>query len=203
MNLLTEWVTQIILFLLLAMVIDLLMPNSSMKKYIKVVVGLVLILIFLQPLFRLFQMDIDTMMSKASAGFDTATEEEEMKNSIDLKKKEIQASQRAYILEEMAVQMKNEVEEGLEQKHDVEIADISFQFEEGEDLSFETLKGIHVLLRKHQTNVETEGSVEEVVIDIGEEPVKEDMPDSKPIKSFLFEAWGLEDQTITINWEEG
>ncbi len=203
MNLLTEWVTQIILFLLLAMVVDLLMPDSSMKKYIKVVVGLVLILIFLQPLFRLFQMDIETMMSNASAAFDTESREEDMKNSIDLKKKEIQASQRAYILEEMAVQMKNEVEERLKEKHDVEIADISFQFEEGEDLSFETLKGVHVVLRKHQMNDGPDGEVEEVVIDIGEEPVKEDMPDSEPIKSFLFEAWGLEDQTITIDWGEG
>ncbi|WP_053219248.1 stage III sporulation protein AF [Virgibacillus senegalensis] len=203
MNFLTEWVTQIILFLLLAMVVDLIMPNSSMKKYIKVVVGLILILIFLQPLFRLFQMDIDTMMAKASLGFNTESREAEMENSIDLKKKEIQASQRAYILEEMAVQMKNEVEERLEEKYEVGIADISFQFKEGSELSFETLEGVHVLLSKQKMAAGSEGDIKEVVIDIGEEQVQEEMPDTGPIKTFLFEAWELENQTITIDWREG
>ncbi|MEN2451142.1 stage III sporulation protein AF, partial [Bacillus sp. JR_15] len=33
MSFLTEWITSIILFILFAIVIDLLLPNSSMQKY--------------------------------------------------------------------------------------------------------------------------------------------------------------------------
>ncbi len=40
MDFLKEWVTNIILFILLATVIDMLLPNSSMQKYTKMVTGL-------------------------------------------------------------------------------------------------------------------------------------------------------------------
>nr|WP_281241725.1 stage III sporulation protein AF [Sediminibacillus albus] len=202
MSTLTEWVTQIIMFLLLAMLVDLLMPNSSMKKYIKVVVGLILILIFLQPLFHLFQMDIDTMMANALNGLETDVTEENMKNSIDLKKNEIQASQHAYILEEMAVQMKNEVEEGLEKEYGVVIADIAFQFVEGKEMSFESLQAVNVTLVEKGLQT-TEGEVEQVVIDVDDQPAEEELPDTGEISNFLFEQWELEKQTINIDWREG
>ncbi|MDI5788458.1 stage III sporulation protein AF [Bacillus licheniformis] len=35
MEFLTEWLTNIILFILMAIVIDMLLPNSSMTKYAK------------------------------------------------------------------------------------------------------------------------------------------------------------------------
>ena len=37
MEFLTEWLTNIILFILMAIVIDMLLPNSSMQKYAKMV----------------------------------------------------------------------------------------------------------------------------------------------------------------------
>ncbi|WP_245690188.1 stage III sporulation protein AF [Sediminibacillus albus] len=184
------------------MLVDLLMPNSSMKKYIKVVVGLILILIFLQPLFHLFQMDIDTMMANALNGLETDVTEENMKNSIDLKKNEIQASQHAYILEEMAVQMKNEVEEGLEKEYGVVIADIAFQFVEGKEMSFESLQAVNVTLVEKGLQT-TEGEVEQVVIDVDDQPAEEELPDTGEISNFLFEQWELEKQTINIDWREG
>ena len=45
-----------------------------------------------------------------------------MKNLIELKKKEIQASQHAYILEEMAVQLKKDVKEELMEQYGLEIS---------------------------------------------------------------------------------
>ncbi|MDV2687064.1 stage III sporulation protein AF, partial [Alkalihalophilus lindianensis] len=52
MDFLIEWVTNIILFILLATVIDMLLPNSSMQKYTKMVMGLLLIAIILTPIFK-------------------------------------------------------------------------------------------------------------------------------------------------------
>ncbi|MCY9430773.1 stage III sporulation protein AF, partial [Bacillus spizizenii] len=45
MSFLTEWLTTIVLFILFAIVIDMLLPSSSMQKYAKMVVSLLLIVV--------------------------------------------------------------------------------------------------------------------------------------------------------------
>ncbi|WP_338024216.1 stage III sporulation protein AF [Aquibacillus albus] len=199
-----DWITQIILFLLLAMIIELILPNSSLKKYINLVVGLVLILIFLQPIFQLFQVDIEDILDKATPALDTTLEEERMKNSIELKKNEIQAQQDAYILEEMAVQMKNEVKEGLRENYGISISNITYEFYEEMDISLDSLKTVQVTLRE-KAETQNVSAVEEVVIDVQKDEITDettsDMDDD--IKSYLREKWQLEDQTISLLWEGG
>ena len=58
MTFLMEWVAQIILFIILATIIDLLIPQSSFQKYIKLAIGLILILILLNPVFSVLNIDI-------------------------------------------------------------------------------------------------------------------------------------------------
>lgn len=53
MSFLTEWLTTIVLFILFAIVIDMLLPSSSMQKYAKMVVSLLLIVVMLTPIFKL------------------------------------------------------------------------------------------------------------------------------------------------------
>ncbi|WP_311202031.1 stage III sporulation protein AF [Aquibacillus koreensis] len=206
MDVLIDWVTQIILFLLLAMIIELLLPNSSMKKYINMVVGLLLILIFLQPLFHLFQVDVESLVDNTSPFFNTAIEDEEMKNSIELKKSEIQQVQAAYVVEEMAVQMKKQVEEGLSEQYGVAIKEISFELDKEEQaaITLESLKTIYVTLMK--VDEQKMGAVQEVVISVDDPDTSEELPpEIEDITSFLYESWQLEeeDQDISILWEGG
>lgn len=65
MDIVINWVTQIILFIVLATIIDLLIPTSSMNKYIKLVVGLILILILLKPIFYVLNIDMETALNKS------------------------------------------------------------------------------------------------------------------------------------------
>ncbi len=190
------------------MIIELLLPNSSMKKYINMVVGLLLILIFLQPLFQLFNVDIDDVMKEAMPILDTTSEEENMKNLIELKKSEIQASQAAYVVEEMAVQMEKQAEEGLREKYGVNIQDISLQFKEKDNIDLENLENIEIVLNQNQDQNQTEsqGTVEEVVIDIGEEQLNDENQSTqltKEVKNYLHDSWQLTNQQITILWEGG
>lgn len=85
MSYLIEWVTNIILFILLATVIDMLLPNSSMQKYTKMVTGLLLIAIILTPIFKLISKDFESTL--ASISFLETPGEKNMENSIELKKK--------------------------------------------------------------------------------------------------------------------
>ncbi|MRH43162.1 stage III sporulation protein AF [Aquibacillus halophilus] len=204
MDFIIDWITQIILFLLLAMVIELILPNSDMKKYINMVVGLLLILIFLQPLFQLFKVDVEDIITSAVPALDTTREEEMMKNSIELKKSEIQASQDAYVLEEMAVQMINQVKEGLSKEYDVAIIDITFQFEGVKQPEMENLEKINVMLGQSKSNQADDGAVEDIVIDLDKNEETEQLtPDTEKIKMYLSEQWQLDNQLITILWEGG
>lgn len=55
MEWLSLWLKNIILLVLLAAFLDLILPNTQLQKYVKVVMGLMILLTILTPVFSLFQ----------------------------------------------------------------------------------------------------------------------------------------------------
>ncbi|MEC1009638.1 stage III sporulation protein AF [Bacillus altitudinis] len=204
MSFLTEWITSIILFILFAIVIDLLLPNSSMQKYAKMVVSLLLIVVMLNPIFALFRADPDQIFSEIMKGKDQA-QSEEIKNQMNLEKKEIQASQRAYILKQMAVQLEKSAKEPLEKesyemKHVEVLAD-----EEHLDQNMEAdqfrIKAILVPLTGDA--VET---VAKVDIDLSrqkEESAGASAKEMARVKETLADVWNTRPEHIALNIEGG
>lgn len=90
MSFLTEWLTTIVLFILFAIVIDMLLPSSSMQKYAKMVVSLLLIVVMLTPIFKLFKTDPEVIFEYLTKN--GQSESADIKNQINSKKIEIQAS---------------------------------------------------------------------------------------------------------------
>src|SRR5690625_3760538 len=105
MELFIEWITQIIIFLLLASFVDFLLPDTNIKKYSKLVIGLILILIFLKPLFSLLTIDMKTSLEQSFIKIYDESEEESFEKMMKIEKEDIQASKDAYILEEMGRQL--------------------------------------------------------------------------------------------------
>lgn len=70
MSFLAGWVSNIIIFVLLATVIDMLLPNSALQKYAKMVIGLLLIAIIITPILGLFNMDFDDILTAATSEFE-------------------------------------------------------------------------------------------------------------------------------------
>ena len=64
MTLISNWVMQIIIFMLIGTIIELLLPNNSMKKYIHLVFGLLLLIILAKPILHLLQVDIVSEFQK-------------------------------------------------------------------------------------------------------------------------------------------
>lgn len=50
-----DWLKQLIVMVMIAGFIDLLLPTQSMQRYVKVVIGLFLLMMMLSPIFRLFE----------------------------------------------------------------------------------------------------------------------------------------------------
>lgn len=199
---LTNWITQIIIFILVATIIDLLIPNLSMGKYIKLVLGLILILILLSPIFSLFNLDFEQAVADTYRSiFDTGGEMEEVQDSIELQKSEIESTHDAYILEEMAVQLTSLTDEVLQTEYDARITDISFVFADEAEKTYEGLDEVIVYLEKSTTREGQIKPVEKIVINAEEDQELEEA--DEPIVELLRDRWELQDKKITVYWEGG
>lgn len=202
MDFLKEWITNIILFVLLATVIDMLLPNTNMQKYTKMVTGLLLIAIILSPVLKILSSDFEETLAKVTEI--QAPSEKNLENSIELQKKEIQASLHAYALEEVAVQLKKDVEEELMEQYGMEIASINLSVDENSSESFpNNLQGISVELR--------ESTAEEVVEVVKMVDVNTNSPLSSEseieqedkLASLLSEKWDVDKSAVEIFIEGG
>lgn len=205
MSLLIQWVSQIIVFIILATIIDLLVPAGTMKKYIKFVIGLVLILIFLQPIFHLFNFNIEKAISDSFVAImNDSSESGQIENLIEMQKNEIESSTSAYILEQMAVQLEDIAKTPLLDNYQARIQDIEFRFEEGASYTYEELKEVIVYLEEFEAGEGTVNAVEDVVIDTEkQEKSSRNDVDLEGMESLLRDIWELTDKNLTVIWEGG
>lgn len=200
MSFLTEWLTTIVLFILFAIVIDMLLPSSSMQKYAKMVVSLLLIVVMLTPIFKLFKTDPEVIFEYLTKN--GQSESADIKNQINSKKIEIQASQRAYILEEMAVQLKKKAEERF--SHDeYKVGRIKLTAGEKVD-SEEDIKTISVYMAS--SSEKTVQTVAPVHIDTDHAYVTKEaaeQKEAKQIQTQLADIWEIGSEKITVHMEGG
>src|SRR5699024_9116251 len=190
---------------IVAIMIDLMIPATTMKKYIKLVVGLILILIFLKPVFALFEMNIDQALENSfSKVMQEKSEQDTMENSIKMQKSEIEDGQRAYILEEMAVQLKDLAKKRLKEEEQAEILNIDFRFQSDAEPSYENLDEVIVYLGHIEEEEGAVDIVEDVEINT-KEPVADDddEQDVGRIKHVLHDVWDISEDKLTIEWEGG
>lgn len=202
MHAIISWVTTIIVFLLFTIVIDLLLPASSFQKYVKMVIGLILLLIMLSPLLSIFSLDVDRLLATVAEGGNE--QQETMKNELEQKKKEIQASQRAYILEQMAVQMKKQVAGELMEQYGLTVQQITLQTTERSSLpTADDIQTIEVVVgQQHEQSQQT---IQPVTIDVSK-PISTNEQDEawrKKLAQFFATKWGVHEEKIAVQMEGG
>lgn len=204
MEFIKEWITNIILFVLLATVIDMLLPNSNLQKYTKMVTGLLLIAVILTPIFKLISSDFEESMAKISVW--NNNESKNIENLIENKKTEIQSTQQAYILETMAVQLEKDAKEELMDQYGLTIAKIDFLMNEDDQQAFpENLEKVIVKLEQPNSAAEAVEVVEPVDISTSNPlPAKRaNENEYADIASLLSQKWDIREQTIEIEMVEG
>ncbi|NPC93261.1 stage III sporulation protein AF [Bacillus sp. WMMC1349] len=203
MGFLTEWLTNIILFILLATIIDMLLPNSSMKKYAKMVISLLLIVVILNPIFKLFRTDPDIIFEQLTKNGQVRPEK--IKSQLNSEKKEIQASQQAYILEQMADQLKNNAEELF--NHDKYVIDQVKLSAAGEVKSEkDVLEKIKVAVFMDSASQKTVQAISPVEIDTEESYQSKHEQNEKEIEKLkhqLADIWEISPDKITVHIEGG
>ncbi|MED3571687.1 stage III sporulation protein AF [Cytobacillus praedii] len=207
MDFIKEWITNIILFVLLATVIDMLLPNSNLQKYIKMVTGLLLIAIILTPILKLVSNDFEEVLASIPAL--EASGGKNLENSIEMQKKEIQAFQHAYILEEMDVQLKKDVEEELMEQYGLEIVNVDFLVDEYDQRAFpeklhENLQKVVVYLKHMDEVTDAVEVVKKVEINTEETlPSNQTNDETEKVASLIAQKLGVDENIIEISVEGG
>lgn len=206
MSLLTEWVTQIVVFIFIGSILDLIIPNQSMKRYVHIVVGLTLLLILIKPILFVFKEHIPSAINK----IETAIEKQDMSSlftekDLHIKKDEIHEQQDAYIWNEVSSQLIYEANMRLEEEGiAITVTDIQFEIENEADLTVENIDKLIVSLSQKKSADNKIESVEPIVI--GKEPKKDkkvNFPQEDKVKKELAHLWGIEPEKIEYIWEEG
>lgn len=161
-------------------------------------------MIFLQPVFYLFQIDIKQAIGSAfNAHFQKNGVGDSIGNLIELKKNEIESSQNAYILEQLAVQFTDLAKDELQEKYQAEIVDIQFEFVPETDYSYENLETVTVQVKEQEAGEGAVNAVNDVVININEPIEPKEKKETEGIEKLLQEVWQLGDKQLRIVWEGG
>lgn len=208
MDFLTDWITNILLFILLAVVVELLLPQTSLQKYVKMVIGLLLISIILNPIFKLFSSDLEDLLKNANVLFEKDVNTN-IENSIENQKIDIQADQNAYILEQTAVQLVEMTEKELMDTFNYQFRNVELIVDENyrsylqpEDV-MENLSSIQVSLQEAAEEKPVVKQVDEVRINLSEPYETEFKLDIEPIARFLADKWEVDKELLAISFERG
>ncbi|WP_054752908.1 stage III sporulation protein AF [Piscibacillus salipiscarius] len=138
------------IFIFLATIISLLIPSTKHDQAIRLVFGLVIFLLFLHPLTQLFNINpnqyVDSWESKVSEMMD-----EDLENEINSKKSEIQASQHAYILEQLQLEIRELVEKDLQEQFNLDLQTVEISLDDSnklEDVNVDQIKTIKFMSQK-------------------------------------------------------
>ncbi len=196
MGALTSFITNLIIYILLAVILDMLVPNSSFRKYTKLVIGLILVAILLAPVLNLFKADLPLAMEQTLAVIgrkDTG----QFDAKITDKKSEINQADRAYTLEQMAVQLKRDAEGELMATFQYQVTGIRVEMKDkSSELKAENIKSIAVQLRKSSKNHEIE-MVEPVDTSFHSDN-KVQTTKEVEISDWLTKRWALSKDVVTV-----
>lgn len=197
MEFFVQWISKIVLFLLLAMVADMVLPSGLMKKYARLVMSILLLLIFLGPIFQVIQLDPEQLMNAAERTLDQQVSETQLQESIETKKNEILAAQAAYKLEQVDQALEGKLAGPLLKEHGVQLSELDLVFK-GDTYEFDALDKLVLTISKQ----EQKGDVEEITISFSEQPEPVNKDDTAPIEKWVAEYLGMEQSQIEIRWEE-
>lgn len=209
MNYLGGWVSQLVLIVLFAVILELLLPARSFQKYVKFVIGLVLIVALMDPVIRLFQLDPVDLIR----GMKTNLGSGQIQSETAGQKKEIESAQTAYIQEQVAVQMKDLVKEELNDQYGLRIRDMALSAKQGGQGSL-LLQKVSVVLEKTGGAQNNPGSSAPVVRPVRDVSISVDkqVPGQGTgkgnaqigkVRSFLAGRWEINKNLISIQMEGG
>lgn len=220
MSYIGEWISHIVLLILLATFFDLILPSSSMKKYVKLVVGLMIIMLILSPVLQVLRFDYDQLYLSLEELLHSPQAEEQILDQ----QNEIDRLQREAILEEAAASWERELKLSLQQSFSIIVHQVQVMLTPiGEQVQVEQLfLQVEAIQEKNQGEVIKDNEdtavvvqpvivddVEPIRIDIGlnssemnedKEMNNEERKIHEEVLSYLEHEWNISVDKIYFSW---
>ncbi|MGU3470409.1 stage III sporulation protein AF [Paenibacillus sp. D51F] len=125
----SSWLKDVISVILLASIVDLLLPNKSMQRYARLVTGLIVLLVILTPLLKLAQGDIQGKLSESIKDWDREVQDSNVKmpslDDILRKAEQTSGRSRQQAAELARSQLESEVKAAVEQQTGFSVASVA------------------------------------------------------------------------------
>lgn len=199
---LSDWIRQIILILFIATFIDLLLPTSSLDRYVKMVMGLIIIMAILQPILQLV-LHGDSWKKFSGAFSETSSiPTYATLDEIQAESRQMKATQQQEILHRFQVSIQDGVNEQVSQKFHVKVVSAEVKVGYGQDQTPE-IKQISVVATKETSEFADQPiePVQDVDVDADNSASIEPRQDRKlqqVIKKYLANKWDLEDNQVVV-----
>ncbi|WP_340673809.1 stage III sporulation protein AF [Brevibacillus agri] len=218
MTWLTLWLKKIILLVLLAAFLDLILPNTTLQRYVKMVMGLILLLTIISPVFSLFSLSQDDLALR----LDRYQQELNKPASVEWKKMtdKLLGQQNEQMTAYVQAQVAAAVKAKIKADYGVEVADVAVVIEQKQQ-GEPTLSRMELVIGEVDSAPDQNGSQQvqpikpitpiapvEVTIGEAQEPkqevevaAREDNPLMSRMASDLAAQWGLSKEQVIIKDE--
>lgn len=208
MEWLSEWIKQIILIVLVATFVDLLLPNQSFDRYVKLVLGLLIIMAILTPILQLLNQDIDFTASRLLE-LEQPVATLDSLQTIHAKSKQLQAQQLQQIQQTWEQKMEQLLAEDLQQQFSLQNVKVKVKARIQEERTPQIL-AIEVQAEKgpqQQQKASQQPSsiqpVEAIEVEMGKKQAnkQQDHKLSEQIKKYIQQNWKIKEDQVDVTVE--
>ncbi len=161
MELFREWIVTIISIIIFVTFIEILLPNSNHRRYISVIIGLLIMFVILKPLLG-FVKD-GASLGEGILAASNQMEQQTLQNRVQQQ----QFSNNDMVLELYKQELKKQMSGRLEKQLGVLVHDIELDIEDKDQESFGSIKGIYIVLREDEDTVNNSSSgIQEINVNV-------------------------------------
>lgn len=180
---------QIITFIFIGVIAQMIIPTNAYKKYVQMTIGLLMLFILTKPIMLFLQMDMTRELEQINHTlFDNISSSTTSFENIAL-----EDERDAYIWKEVKNSMKQEANDQLRETN-AEVMDMSFLFDETSN----EINMVHVQLGKK--NEPTSEHIKPITISIQENKPTLLHENDHDIKNKLASIWQMDQAVIQIDW---
>ncbi len=201
-----DWIRQIVILVLIAAFLDLLLPSGSMDRYVKLVMGLLIVMAMLSPVFRLLDREPDLAAIRLKP--DTDPPVESMEN-IQSRGEQMEEAANRQVRDEAERRLESTLSSEVAGKFKVEVvkADVTMSESRTDDME---IKQVELRIRSREPEAspaeqETVRPVEPVNIMVGSlsdgpdaAGKSEETEQTRRIARWVAEYLGLSESLVTV-----
>lgn len=202
MSALSTWISQMIILVFVMMITTMLLPEKKMKKYAQFSLALIFLYFFIQPIRQLYTINISRESTQIIDSIIGELPKEDLTKSVDLKKSEIETSSVAYVVEELANQIRHELEKDFVKEFDYQLEEVIIIAENTNQLDIEQIN-FHFKVSDKGDQIK---EIQPVIINASKST--EEMDTKAKEMEYVMISWLSERLNVNLGqvriiWEEG